>query len=443
MVSNPQLSRNHEHPHELLGLVRNRRLLAEEALEILRGRGTAALDPARRAELGQFFTPPAVAKLMSSMFRTSAEPANILDPGAGSGSLFSAVVLDFARRNLAPSELHVTAYEIEPAVLPELRIAGAISAEVAATAGIRFSLTIEEQDFVADAVRNVRGGFFQPTIQPFSHAILNPPYGKVASTSRTRRLLRRIGVEAGNSYVAFLALAVELLEPEGELVAITPRSFCNGPYFRDFRRWLIDRMAIDRVHVFNSRSAAFRSDDVLQENVIFHAIRSSVKPPTVTLTTSTGDGEGVDTTRTVSYSQFIRPDDPDSFIHIVTDDWGARVAGVMGRFGHSLEDLGLGVSTGRVVDFRVRERLRANPSADTVPLIYPAHFRDGYVCWPQLGGRKPNGLVVSGLRDPLALQAGRMCWCDDFRPKRKPADSSLLFISLNLSRLALSPSKIT
>jgi len=35
--------------------------------------------------------------------------------------------------------------------------------------------------------------------------------------------------ETSNLYTAFLAIAIKLLEPGGELVAITPRSFCNGP----------------------------------------------------------------------------------------------------------------------------------------------------------------------------------------------------------------------
>ena len=59
----------------------------------------------------------------------------------------------------------------------------------------------------------------------------------------------------------------------------------------------------------------------------------------------------------------------------------------------SLRDLGLQVSTGRVVDFRAREFLRADPASSTVPLIYPTHFNGGFVAWPKIGGRKANALV--------------------------------------------------
>jgi adenine-specific DNA-methyltransferase len=56
-------------------------------------------------------------------------------------------------------------------------------------------------------------------------------------------------------------------------------------------------------------------------------------------------------------------------------------------------DLGITVSTGRVVDFRARDFLRADPGPSTVPLIYPTHFNGGYVAWPKPGGRKANALA--------------------------------------------------
>ena len=67
---------------------------------------------------------------------------------------------------------------------------------------------------------------------------------------------------------------VNLLEPGGELVAITPRSFCNGPYFKPFRKLFLKEMTLSRIHVFESRDEAFGADEVLQENIIFHAIKN-------------------------------------------------------------------------------------------------------------------------------------------------------------------------
>ena len=61
-------------------------------------------------------------------------------------------------------------------------------------------------------------------------------------------------------------------------MAITPRSFCNGPYFRRFRIDLLNMMGLHRIHVFGSRKKAFGDDDVLQENVIYHMVRGERKP---------------------------------------------------------------------------------------------------------------------------------------------------------------------
>lgn len=51
-------------------------------------------------------------------------------------------------------------------------------------------------------------------------------------------------------------------------MAIIPRSFCNGPYYRPFREFVLKHAAIRHMHLFESRNKAFKDDDVLQENII-------------------------------------------------------------------------------------------------------------------------------------------------------------------------------
>src|SRR5208283_5236263 len=68
----------------------------------------------------------------------------------------------------------------------------------------------------------------------YTHAILNPPYKKLSSNSAHRALLRKVGVETVNLYTAFVALSVLLMQDQGQVVAIIPRSFCNGPYYKPF-----------------------------------------------------------------------------------------------------------------------------------------------------------------------------------------------------------------
>ena len=119
----------------------------------------------------------------------------------------------------------------------------------------------------------------------FTHAILNPPYKKINSDSAHRALLRAVRLETVNLYTAFVGLALALMAEGGELVAIVPRSFCNGPYYKPFREWILAKASVEHIHLFHSRTSAFNDDDVLQENVIIKLVRGK-KQGQITITTA-------------------------------------------------------------------------------------------------------------------------------------------------------------
>ena len=274
--------------------------------------------------------------------------------------------------------------------------------------GIKFSAEVIERDFVGEAVSSLReDGLFAapPSLGKFNCAILNPPYRKIHSESKTRALLTSVGIETSNLYAAFLWLASRLLTPHGELVAITPRSFCNGPYFKPFRVEFLRTMSLRRLHVFESRDTAFGDDEVLQENIVFHA-QKAVEPSDVIITSSDGPNDSTETTRTVPYAQVVNPDDPHAFIHVVPDEIEHRIGERVRSLECTLAELKLTVSTGRVVDFRARELLRPDPSANTAPLIYPTHFEDGFIRWPIEKSRKANAIALEVGSDDLLVPAG-------------------------------------
>jgi adenine-specific DNA-methyltransferase len=351
------------------------------------------IDPAHRSHFGQFPTPMNIGQYMASLFRQPVDHIRLLDPGAGVGSLTSAFVATASQRNPKPKSIEVAAFEIDSRLSQNLIRSLARCGDLCAKEGIAFDGRMSNTDFIAEAVDLLGNDLLGFSGKPkFNCAILNPPYKKINSESKHRGLLRHLGIETSNLYTAFLALTILLLEPEGEMVAITPRSFCNGPYFKPFRQMLLREMSLRHIHVFESRKAAFADNAVLQENIIFYATKAPRTTGKVVVASSPGPNERI-STRHVALDDLVKPNDPEQFIHIVADEEIGHSAARILELPCSLMDLGLSVSTGRVVDFRCRKWLREEMNGDAVPLIYPTHFSDGWIAWPKKGSKKPNAYL--------------------------------------------------
>ncbi len=359
-----------------------------------------------RSRIGQFLTPAATAQFMASLFERDVQNVRILDAGAGSGMLFAAVVDALISRNRRPQSIEVVAYENDEAVLPYLEEALCRCEADCREANVGFSGKIRVEDFVKAGVALTQQGLFSQQTEWFTHAILNPPYKKINGESETRKLLAIGGMDVSNLYAAFVWLAAKMLNAGGEIVAITPRSFCNGPYFRRFRVALLDMIILQQIHVFELRNKVFSDDDVLQENVIFYAVRSQPKPKNVIISSSEKADFHKANVRSVSYDHVVFPHDRDAFIHLVLNDNDEDLIEKMEQFRTSLAELGIEVSTGRVVDFRAREHLRLLPEKGTVPLVYPCHFKHGFVQWPAGSEKKPNAILSSEETRNLMVKAG-------------------------------------
>lgn len=355
-----------------------------ESVDSVRQVVARGIHQRRKSDLGQFMTPASVARFMASLFPDSKlETARLLDAGAGVGSLSSAFLDRWAAGRFGFKRVEVCAYEVD------LALRGYLSDTLTAySERLPLEARIVPGDFIEHAVH----GLYLPSQRrEFSHAILNPPYKKINSNSLHRSLLRQAGIETVNLYSAFVALAVDLLVTGGHLVAIIPRSFCNGPYYRPFRDFILSRAAIRHMHLFDSRNRAFRGDGVLQENIII-AMERGGRQGVVTISTSTDDSFTDYVDHTLPFDQVVHGDDDARFIHVPLPNAHGGL-GSAGNLTLSLPDIGVEVSTGPVVDFRLRDHLRDMPEAGTVPLLYPAHFAGQGTLWPRPGMKKPNAML--------------------------------------------------
>jgi len=396
-------------------------MLVERA-DFYRIEASRLLDGEAKSALGQFMTPAPTAQFMASLFGTPiTSRVRLLDAGAGIGSLSAAFVAELCGRQEKPAILDIVTYEVDRRLADYLdRVLGDCHA-AASSEGVEFHSSVFREDFIrACANLPLADSLFDTSRRGrFTHAILNPPYGKIRSNSEHRLLLRTMGIETSNLYTGFLAIAIQLLEKNGEMVAITPRSFCNGPYFRPFRKLFLKHMTLRKIHVFETRNQTFSDDKVLQENIIFHAVKDKRRDHVV-ISASSGPDFSEMTVRGTHYNDVVKPDDPGQVLHIATNHLDQHVVDRVSVFQTSLNDIGMDVSTGCVVDFRAKEHLRDSPERGTVPLIYPGHFQDGYVRWPKMEGKKPNAIVHNKETGDLLLPAGYYVVVKRFTAKEEP-----------------------
>ena len=204
-----------------------------------------------KQELGQYFTPGHIADFMASLFpRNGDGDVRILDPGAGIGILSCALAERIASERWNVDSLAVEAFEIDPLLVGQLQ--GNLEKALSELGG---RAEVVNGDFLAAVAESVKRG----ESSRYTHVIMNPPYKKIRSASKERELVQSFGLETVNLYTAFMGASIVSTVDGGYIVAIVPRSFCNGTYYKPFREFLLKRCSIERIHLFGSRNTAFRT----------------------------------------------------------------------------------------------------------------------------------------------------------------------------------------
>ena len=367
---------------------------------------TAGLE--QRKARGQFFTPREVARFMASLFHIKGESISLLDPGAGAGILTAA----FCERLLSLREsvqLSITAYENDIALLPRLRKV-LKECEVALEArGHDVTFNVLEDDFI---LKNARF-FDKKTLSiwederpAFDYILSNPPYYKLTAASRHARMMKELGLGQPNVYAFFMALSLQLLKQDGEMVFITPRSFCSGLYYKKFRGWLLENAAIPRIHVFESRNEVFEHEDVLQENVILKAIpknrQRNLSPVEITVSKN-HSFKGLKTNE-VPAEDIVHRMNGDALIKIPTSRIHILIQQAIKDWRYTLHDFGLEVSTGPIVAFRAKGLLTDFiDESTTAPLIWMHNIQHMKVIWPAKKNGKQTGVILNEASKPLLL----------------------------------------
>ena len=328
-----------------------------------------ALRPEDVKPKGQFFTPKQISIFMAELFDINQDKITLLDPGAGAGILSAAFCEELLSRK-KPVFLVIDTYENDLEIIPFLKKVLQECKKDLEENGSKVEVNVLAKDFILTNEPYLSGpGLFERGEKFYDFVISNPPYYKVGTESPYSRMMAELICGQPNIYAFFMTMAANMLSDKGEMVFITPRSFCSGLYYKNFRKWFLRKVRITRIHIFESRKDIFDKDGVLQENVIIKA-RKDVREGAVTITTSRNKELNVVGRIEVDYPDIISPKNSESFIRIPTSELDVRILHIIDKWPSTLNKQGVQISTGPVVDFRAKEHLRQDLTKGSVPLLW-------------------------------------------------------------------------
>lgn len=380
-----------------------------------------------RKPKGQFFTPRQVSTFMAGLFDISRDEIAVLDPGAGTGVLSAAFCAEVLRRG-RPLTLWIDAYENDANVIPFLKKVLQECKKELEHGGFKVVFNIITKDFILSngAYLSPPGLFEKGDRKLYDFVISNPPYYKVGTESPYSKMMAHLLCGQPNIYALFMTLSAAMLAKNGEMVFITPRSFCSGLYYKHFRKWFIQNVRITRIHIFESRKDVFDKDEVLQENIIIKA-RKNGNEGKVTITTSKDKDLNESAVLEADYADIISPKNGESFIRIPTNDIDLKILHLIDKWPCTINKLGMEISTGPVVDFRAREHLRQELTKSSVPLLWMHNMANMKVRWPKKN-KKPSAIAYSQETKPLLLPVNNYVLLKRFTSKeqRKRLDAAVL-----------------
>ncbi len=394
---------------------------------------------------GQFFTPKPVALFMTSLF-TFSRKANIsvLDPGAGVGMLsvaFCERILNSSRKFSLSIDTYESDSELVPFLLKNLNKCKSILEKK----GHKFNFRVLQTDFILNNPNYINKITLFKTAEPlrnYDFIISNPPYYKLNKSSPQTRIMQEFVSGQPNIYSFFMALALGMLKPEGEMVFITPRSFCSGPYFRRFRKWLLENGIINSIHIFESRRDVFNKSDVLQENIIIKITPrvGKLRERKVFITKSQDSSFFDLDALPIDYQDILHHKNGDVFIKIPTSELDIKIQHLINTWKYTLKDFGIKVSTGPVVSFRAKEFLSQEVRNKAVPLLWMHNINNMEVIWPLQKKNKENAIVVESNTKSLLLPVNNYVLVKRFsskEQKRRLYAGVLLKSTFNFDRVGI------
>lgn len=376
----------------------NKHLSNVEFAEILSKEYLQSTNIFEKKKIGQVLTPAKIANFMAKIIKLSTNDFKILDAGAGTGILFSAIFDRVKSEIEKPINIQLIVSENDPDILPSLKKCLVHCKKDLAENEHILEYFISEKDFIEENIDLLTGhSIHEPENSDYDIVISNPPYQKIKNSLDKKQKISKSFHGQSNSYVLFIDLCLKLLRPKGQFVFLSPRSYCSGPYHQKTRELLLNDNCIEHIHSFKSRKKIFLEFDILQEVIIVHGEKTpNLKCSPIQISISEDRTFSDQTTFCVPYHGVVPKKNPRENIHIPQDKTESKIVELVQSWDDTFESLSLKISTGKVVDFRsVMSLMEGNYESDTVPLLWMHHVENGRINWPIPGFRKPQFFLVT------------------------------------------------
>ena len=351
-------------------------------------RNTAKLIRAKskseNVRLGRFFTKKETARLMANMLTLddSKTAYTVLDPGAGTGILASAVIEEICQRCKNCRQIFVTCYENNPDFIPMLQDnLERVRKKARHDFDVRVFVTIYEENYITESQNHYTVTFFDVIEDKFDIIICNPPVDFVEKgTTEADRAGGVTQVKISAAYL-FAKMAGKHLEENGRLIIMLPTTVASASALTSFRREMAENLALDKIHLFIAKQKNEKRAVPLKKSIILSYGKCD-KPVSVTITTSTDWGKPENTVMLPELDYNFVVDEKDGTLTLPKTLEEAKIVQFMSEFPETLSSLGLKMSTGLVIDSRCEGLLFTEPIKGCVPLIRPTAIRGGQIRFP-------------------------------------------------------------
>lgn len=339
---------------------------------------TSTVSKEHKKGKGQFFTPTAISNFMGNIAtEPNSKDISILDPGCGTAILSCSLIEKLIEFDL--NSIQLVAYESDITLFNYTEKSLQFLKDWITERGVKFNYILLTSDFIIDMAESM-----DHHAESFDYIISNPPYFKLSKDDKRVNLLQNLVKGQPNIYSFFLAVSVNLLKRDGELIYIIPRSFASGQYFNSFRDYFFKNINLNFIHLFKSRSETFDRDNVLQETLILKGRKDRCSE--VIISTSEGLKDiGHPTHKQYDVNDLIDLNSKAKILHLPTTEYEENVINLFKSWKHNLIDFNIQISTGPVVSFRSREFLfntYQNSSVFLAPLYWLHNVTKMNIDWP-------------------------------------------------------------